>query len=80
MRPSAISMWGEDVCGRELFLLALRHLVLVWGERGDVDQPGNAFVGSRGGDDGSAVRVANEDGRDVDPPQGTPDRGDVAFE
>ena len=39
---------GEHVGGRELVLLALRRLVLVRGECGDVDEPGNAVVGSRG--------------------------------
>ena len=46
----------------------------------DVDEPGDAIVGSRGGDDGSAVGVADEDGRAADPPERAHDRGDVALE
>jgi hypothetical protein len=53
----------EYVCGGELLLQALRRLVFVGGECGDVDEPGNAVVGSRACDDGSAVRVADEDSR-----------------
>jgi hypothetical protein len=45
----------EDIGDRELVLLALRRLALVGGERRDVDQPGDAVVGSRGGDESSAV-------------------------
>jgi hypothetical protein len=41
---------GEDVRGRELVLLALRRLGFVRGERSDVDQPGNAVIGTCGGD------------------------------
>jgi hypothetical protein len=39
---------GENVCDGELVLLALRRLVSVRREGGDVDQPGNAVIGSRG--------------------------------
>jgi hypothetical protein len=53
----------EDVGDRELVLLALRRLALVGGERGDVDQPGDAAVPPGGGDEGSAVRVADENDR-----------------
>jgi hypothetical protein len=60
---------GEDVRLREVRLLGLRCLVGVRSERGDVDQPRNAVVGSGAGDDASAVRVTDEDGRAVDPPQ-----------
>ena len=58
----------EDVCLWEVRLLCLRCLVGVRSERGDVDQPGNAVVGSGAGDDASAVRVADENGRTADPP------------
>ena len=58
---------GEDVRDRELVLLALRGLVGVRGQRGDVDQPGDAVVGARRRDDRSAVGVADEDGRAADP-------------
>jgi hypothetical protein len=40
-------------------------LVGVRSERGDVDQSRNAVVGSSAGDDASAVRVTDEDGRAV---------------
>ena len=58
---------GEHVCGRKLVLLALRGLVGVRGECGDVDQPGNSVIGSRGCYHSSAVRVADEDGGASDP-------------
>ena len=51
MRPSATSMWEKMSRDGELVLLALRCLGLVRGEGGDVDEPGDAVVGSRGGDD-----------------------------
>ena len=70
MRPSATSMWEKTSVTGNLFLLALRRLGLVRGERGDVDEPGDAVVGSRGGDDASAVGVADEDGGAADPPEG----------
>ncbi len=60
---------GEDVSLWEVRLLCLRCLVGVRSERGDVDQPGNAVVGSGAGDDASAVRVTDEDGRAADTPQ-----------
>jgi hypothetical protein len=44
---------GEDVRLREVRLLRLRCLVGVRSEGGDVDQPGNAVVGSGAGDDAS---------------------------
>src|SRR5208283_248755 len=69
----------EGVRDGELVLLALRGLGLVRGERGDVDQPGHAVIGARGRDDGSAVGVADEDGRAADPAQGAPCRGDVGL-
>ena len=50
----------EYVCGGELFLQALRRLIFVRGECGDVDQPGNAVVGPRGCDDGSTVIGTNQ--------------------
>jgi len=70
---------GEDVGDGELFLLALGGLGLVGGEGGDVDEPGDAVVGSCGGDDASAVGVADEDGGAADPPEGAQEGGDVAF-
>src|SRR2546429_4076624 len=45
----------EDVRDGELVLQALGGLRLVRGERGDVDQPGDAVIGSRGGYDAFAV-------------------------
>src|SRR5882724_9114128 len=70
----------EDVCSGELILLALRRLALVRGEGGDVDQPGDAVIGSRGRDQGSTVRVADEDGRIADTRERAGDRRDVACE
>src|SRR6267143_6046655 len=54
--------------------------IVIRGEGGYVDQPGDAVVGARGRDDGPAVRVADENGRAADPPQRTDYRSDVAFE
>src|SRR5207253_958588 len=42
---------AEDVCARKFILLALRRLVGIRRERADVDQSGNALVGSRGCND-----------------------------
>jgi hypothetical protein len=67
---------GGNVRDGELVLLALRRHGLVWGERGDVDQPGHPVIGSCGGDDASAVGVADEDGRAADPPERAEWRGD----
>ena len=58
---------GEDRCLREIGLLCLRRLVRVRSKRADVNQPGNAIVGSGAGDDGSAVGVADKDNRAADP-------------
>src|SRR6266568_2054872 len=70
----------EDFRLGELVLLALRRFVVVGGEGGDVDQAGDAVVGSRRGDDGSAVGVADEDRRARDAPQRAPYGSDIAFE
>jgi hypothetical protein len=35
---------GENICDRELVLLALRRLAFVWGERSDVDQSCYALI------------------------------------
>ena len=48
----------ENVGNREALLLALRGFVRVWGKRRDVDESGDAVIGSRGRNDASAVRVA----------------------
>src|SRR6185437_5043727 len=58
---------GEDVGLRELGLLRLRRFIGVWCERGDVNQPDNTIVGSRAGDDASAVGVADKDNGAADP-------------
>jgi hypothetical protein len=58
---------GEDRCLREIGLLRLRSLVRVRGERTDVNQGGNALVGSSPRDDTSAVRVADKDNRAAGP-------------
>ena len=80
MRPPTIWNVGEHVCGGEPFLQALRRLVFVGGECSDVDQPSDAIIGSRGCNDGSPVRVADQYGRAADPPQPAPDGGDIALE
>src|SRR6266478_6589511 len=58
---------GEDVGLRELGLLRLRRFIGVRSERADINQPGNAIVGSGAGDDASAVGVADEDNGAADP-------------
>src|SRR4029077_8444463 len=58
---------GEDVRRREVRLLRLRCFVGVRSEGADVNQPGNAIVGSGAGEDASAVRVADEDDGAADP-------------
>src|SRR5260370_15280203 len=58
----------EDFRRGELAQLAVHRLASVRGDCGDVDQPGDAVIRSRGGDDGSTVRVADEDGGAADPP------------
>ena len=68
---------GEDRRRGVLVLLALGGLGLVGAQGADVHQPGHAVIGARGGDDGAAVGVADQDGRAVDPAQGAPRRGDV---
>ena len=47
----------EDVCLRELGRLRVGRLIGVRCKCGDVDQPGNAIVGSGAGADASAIRV-----------------------
>ena len=71
---------GENIGSGELVLLTLRRFVDIRGKCGDVDQPGNVVVRSRGCDDGSALRVADEDGRAAHLPECALDCGDVAFE
>ena len=45
----------EHVGDGELLLLALRSFVVVVGERGDVDESGDAVIGPCGGDDASTI-------------------------
>jgi len=49
--------------------LRLGRLIGVRCKCGDVDQPGNAIVGSGAGDDASAIRVADENGWTADSPE-----------
>jgi hypothetical protein len=72
-------MWPKT-CARKFILLALRRLVGIRRERSDIDQSGNALVGSRGRNDCSAVRMTNENGRTADPFERSVDCRDVAFE
>ena len=71
---------AEDVCARKIILLALRRLVGIRRERADVDQSGNALVGSRGCNDCSAIRMTNENGRATNPTERFADCCDIAFE
>ena len=70
----------ENVGGGEFRLLALRCLVRVRGECGDVDQPCDPVISSRRRDDASTVRVPDKNGRGDDPAQRAFYRGDVARE
>src|SRR5260370_38646558 len=67
----------EAFRGGELAQLAVHRRAGVRGDCGDVDQPGDAVIRSRGGDDGSAVRMANEDRGAAHAPQGAFYCGDV---
>src|SRR6266446_6951651 len=58
---------GEDVGPREIDLLCLRRFIGVRSERADINQPGNAIIGSGAGNDASAVGVADEDNGAADP-------------
>ncbi len=58
--------FGEDVGLREVVQLRLGRLIGVGSKCSDVDQAGNALVGSGAGDDGSAIGVANENNRAAD--------------
>src|SRR2546429_9064814 len=53
---------AEDWCG-VLVELALHGFTGIGSDRGDVNQPDNAIIGSGSGDDGPAIRVADKDGR-----------------
>jgi hypothetical protein len=67
----------EDRCLREIGLLRLRTLVRVRSKRADVDQPGNAILGSRAGDDRSAIGMADQNDRAADPADSCFRNGDV---
>src|SRR5882672_197830 len=53
---------AEDWC-RVLVELALHGFISIGSDRGDVNQPDNAIIGSGSGDDGPAIRVADKDCR-----------------
>src|SRR5260370_22133034 len=57
----------EHVGLREVGLLRLRRFIFVGSERADINQPGNAIVGTGAGDDASAVGVADEDNGAANP-------------
>ena len=57
----------EHVGDRKFLLLALRGLVSVVGERGNVDEPNDAIISARGRDDTAPVGVADKDRRAADP-------------
>jgi len=69
----------ENVCGRKLVYVTLRGLAGVRGECGDINQPSNSVICSRGSDDGSAVRVADENRGAANAPQRAFYRGNVTF-
>jgi len=79
MRPVRYLDVLENVGNREALLLALRGFVRVWGKRRDVDESGDAVIGSCGRNDASAVRVADEDGWAADPRKRPFYRGDIIF-
>ena len=60
---------GENVCGRKLAYLTLRGLAGVRRECSDVDQSSNSLICSRGCNDRSAVRVADENRGAANAPQ-----------
>jgi hypothetical protein len=68
INPKSQAKRLEHIGHGELVLLALRRFVGVRGKRGDVNEPSDSVIGSCGGDDASAVRVADEDGWAADPP------------
>jgi hypothetical protein len=70
----------EDFRARKFILLVLRRLVGIRRERADVDESGNALVGSRGCNDCSAVRMTHENNRAADPSERFVDCRDVAFQ
>jgi len=53
---------AEDWCG-VLVELALHGFTSIGSDRGDVNQPDNAIIGSGSSDDGPAIRMADKDGR-----------------
>src|SRR5258708_5568461 len=57
----------EHVGLREVELLRLRRFIFVGSERADINQPGNAIVGTGSGDDASAIGVADEDNGAANP-------------
>src|SRR6266853_1735905 len=57
----------EHVGLREVGLLRLRRFIFVGSERADINQPGNAIVGTGSGDDASAIGVADEDNGAANP-------------
>jgi len=58
----------EDVCLRELGWLRVRHFIGVRRKCGEINQPGNAIVGSGAGDDASAVRMSHKNSRTTHSP------------
>ena len=71
---------GEDVRDGKLLLQALRGFGLVGCERCDVDQGGYPVVCSGVRDQGTAVRVADEDDGAADPPEAAGDAVYIAFQ
>jgi hypothetical protein len=53
---------AEQLC-RLLKELALHGFTSIGSDRGNVNQPDNAIIGSGSGDDGPSIRVADKDGR-----------------
>src|SRR6185295_18502169 len=59
---------------------ALRGLVVVRGERGNVHEPDDPIVVAGGGDDRTSVGMTDEDGRAADPPQRAHHGIDISLE
>src|SRR6516225_5727876 len=51
----------EDIRGGKLFLQALRRLISIWRKRSDVNESGHTSVRPGGSDDGSSIRMTDQD-------------------
>jgi hypothetical protein len=58
-------------------LQTLCGLIIIWRERRDVDKRGHTGIGSGGGDDGTAIGVADQDCRLADLTESPFDTSDI---